>query len=222
MIKQAKPVPSGRKNSAPIYQIQVLLNGCEPPIWRRLQVPGTANLGWLHAVLQVAMGWTNSHLHHFICGEHVYADPGAELEHYEGAPSSLDENKFTLAEVLKEIPHGLIYEYDFGDSWEHILIMEKILPSDAASPRTAVCAAGARACPPEDCGGIGGYFELLKALKNKKHPEHRSMKEWLGRPFDPEFFDAAVTNQWLRKLKWPRASESQLRQVLMARDGCHQ
>ncbi len=168
------------------------------------------------------MGWTNSHLHQFICGERQYADPSAELERYEEDPPTLNENKFTLAGLLKDTHQGLIYEYDFGDSWEHIVTVEKILPADVSKPVTAVCLAGERACPPEDCGGIGGYMELLKALKNKKHPEHRRMKEWLGRPFDPEFFDIATTNVWLRKLKWPRVTESQLRRVLMARDSYYE
>ena len=222
MILQVKPVLGRGKNATLFYQLQVVLGGTKPPTWRRLQVPGTANLGWLHAVLQVATGWTNSHLHQFICGEHIYADPRAELGQYEGDPPVLDENEFTLAELLKDIDQGLIYEYDFGDSWEHIVTVERILPGDASTSATAVCLAGSRACPPEDCGGIGGYMELLKVLKNKQHPEHGSMKEWLGRAFDPEFFDIAATNDWLRKLKWPRVTESQLRKVLMARDGYHE
>ena len=129
MIMQVKPVSGRGEKAAFSYQLQVLLNGTQPTIWRRLQVPGTANLGWLHAVLQVAMGWTNSHLHQFICGEHMYADPSAQLEQYEGDPPVLDESKFTLAELLKDIHQGLVYEYDFGDSWEHIVTVEKILPA---------------------------------------------------------------------------------------------
>ena len=170
----------------------------------------------------MAIGWTNSHLHQFICGERMYADPRAGFDEYEGDPPVRDEKKFTVAELLTDVHQGLVYEYDFGDSWEHLVTVEKILPADASTVASAFCLAGSRACPPEDCGGIGGYMELLKALKNKKHPEHRSMKEWLGRPFDPEFFDLATTNDWLRKLKWPRVTESQLRRVLMARDGYHE
>ena len=90
MILQVKPVSGRGKNATSSYQLQVLLNGTQPPIWRRLQVPGNANLCWLHAVLQVTMGWTNSHLHQFICGEHIYADPSAQLEQYEGDPPVLD------------------------------------------------------------------------------------------------------------------------------------
>jgi hypothetical protein len=222
MIMQVKSVSKRKEKTTATYQLQVLVNGTQPPIWRRLQVPAAANLNWFHAVLQVAMGWTNSHLHQFICGEHSYAEAEAHLEQYEGDPSVRDESKFTLAELLNDVHKGLIYEYDFGDSWEHIVTVEKILPADASTPVTAVCLAGSRACPPEDCGGIGGYEDLLKALKNKKHPEHRSMKEWLGRPFDPEFFEVAKANYWLQKLKWPRVTESQLRKILMARDSYHE
>jgi hypothetical protein len=222
MIMQVKPVLKRGEPAGLSYQLQVLLNGSQPSIWRRLQVPGAANLGWFHAVLQVAMGWTNSHLHHFICGEHRYVDAHVEWEQYAGDPPMLDESKFTLADLLKEVHAGLVYEYDFGDSWEHIVTVEKILPDDASTSAIAVCLEGSRACPPDDCGGIPGYEELLKALKNKKHPEHKSMKEWLGRPFDPECFDVAKANHWLGKLKWPRVTESQLRRVLIARDGYHE
>ena len=111
---QVKTISGRREKDAFSYQLKVILNGSQPPIWRQLQVPGTANLGWLHAVLQVAIGWTNSHLHQFICREHRYVDPSAELEQYEGDPPILDESKFTLAELLRDIHEGLVYEYDFG------------------------------------------------------------------------------------------------------------
>lgn len=221
MIMQVRPVSNGSEKTAQVYQVQILLSGSHPPICRRLQVPATANLGWFHAVLQVAMGWTNSHQHQFICGERMYSDPRAALDQYEGDPPVLNENKFMLKDALKDVHEGLVYEYDFGDSWEHVVTLEQILPADASTPASPVCVAGSGACPPEDCGGIGGYMELLNALKNKKHPEHMSMKNWLGRPFDPEFFDVATTNTWLRKLKWPRVPESQLRSLLMAREGYH-
>jgi hypothetical protein len=168
------------------------------------------------------MGWTNSHLHQFICGERVYADPGFNLDQYQGDPPVLDEEEATVSELLPRVGEGIVYDYDFGDSWEHIITVEKILPTASRARLTAVCAAGDRACPPEDCGGVGGYEELLKGLKNRKHPEHRTMKEWLGRPFDSERFDAASVNRWLRKLPWPRVTEAQLRKVLMARDGYHE
>lgn len=216
--------PATGKDNAAIYHLKVVLLGSRPPIWRMLQVPGDANLGWLHAVLQVAMGWTNSHLHHFLTREARYSDPRlVEDEGFGGEPDR-DEAGAALAQVAPEEGARFHYEYDFGDSWEHEITVAKILPPESAGAAGAavVCLDGARACPPEDCGGIWGYAELLQALTNPKHPEHGSMKEWLGRPFDAEAFDVAETNRWLRKLKWPRVTEAQLRKVLMDRDGYHE
>lgn len=222
------PLPAAKpaigKGNAAIYHLKVVLQGSRPPIWRMLQVPGDANLGWLHAVLQVAMGWTNSHLHHFLTREARYSDPRlGEDEGFGGEPDR-DEAGAALAQVAPEEGARFHYEYDFGDSWEHEITVAKILPPESAGAAgaAAVCLDGARACPPEDCGGIPGYAELLQALANPNHPEHGSMKEWLGRPFDAEAFDVAKTNRWLRKLKWPRVTDAQLRKVLMDRDGYHE
>jgi hypothetical protein len=206
------------KANAPVYQLKVVLVGSKPAIWRRLRVPGNANLGWLHAVLQVTMGWTNSHLHHFLTAEARYSDPRNNEDMSAGEEPDRDEAKATLAQAAPDEGAQFSYEYDFGDSWGHQVTVEKIMPPDAAMAALALCLEGARACPPEDCGGVWGYENLLKILKNRKHPEHRSMMEWLGRPFDSEAFDAARTNAWLRKLKWPRVTEAQLRKVLMSRD----
>ena len=210
------------QGNALICQFEIVLLDSKPLIRRRLQVPGDADLGWLHAVIQVAMGWTNSHLHQFKTGGACYSDPRHHFSEFEGDPEILDERKFTLQQLARGAQDTLAYEYDFGDSWQHVITIEKILPPNSATSRTAICLEGARACPPEDCGGVWGYAELLKALGNRKHPEHKTMKEWLGRPFDAEAFDVAKTNTWLRKLKWPNVTEAQLRKVLMARDGCHE
>jgi hypothetical protein len=207
------------KDRVLIYHLQVVLLGTKPPVWRKLQVPGNANLGWLHAVIQLAMGWTNSHLHQFRLGDDCYSDTSHHFAEFEGDPEILEERKFTLQQLAPREKDALGYEYDFGDTWEHAIIVAKILPPDASAATTALCLDGAGACPPEDCGGIWGYAELLKTLKNPKHPEHKTMKKWLGRPLDAEAFDVAKTNLWLRKLKWPRVTEAQLRKVLMARDG---
>ena len=213
---------SAGKGNAPIYHLMVILLDIEPPIWRRLQVPGDASLDWLHAVLQVAVGWTNSHLHAFQVGEDRYSATRQDFAEFEGAPEILDERKFTLQQIAPHEQDAFGYEYDFGDSWAHAIVVEKILPPGAGAATTALCLDGARACPPDDCGGVGGYEDLIKILKNRKHPEHQSMKEWLGRPFDPEAFDVAKANLWLKKLKWPRVTEAQLRKVLMGRDDYHE
>jgi len=210
--------PTATKSGAPIYHLKVVLNETKPPVWRRLQVPGNATLGWLHAAIQVAMGWTNSHLHQFKAGGAIYSDLRHNALEFEGDPGILDENKATLQQVALRPKDVLAYEYDFGDSWHHQITVEKILTPDSAASNVALCLDGARACPPEDCGGTWGYDNLLKILKNPRHKEHKSMLEWLGRPLKPEAFDLEEVNPYLRKLKWPRTTESQLRKVLMARD----
>ena len=208
---------AGGKALAPLYQLKIVLLGGEPAVWRRLQVPGDAKLDWLHAVLQVGIGWTNSHLHQFKVGETCYSDTRHHAAEFEDDPEILEERTFALRQIAPLEGDVFRYEYDFGDSWEHEITVEKILPNPTASS-FALCLDGARSCPPEDCGGIPGYEDLLKILKNRKHPEHKSMKKWLGRPFDAAAFDREKTNLWLRKLKWPRVTEAQLRKVLMGRD----
>jgi hypothetical protein len=208
--------------AAPICQLKVVLLGSEPPVWRRLLVPGDAKLDWLHAVLQVAIGWTNSHLHQFKVGGHCYSDTRHNYAEFEGDPEILEARKFTLQQIAPREHDAFGYEYDFGDSWEHEITVEKILPPDAAVATTALCLDGARACPPEDCGGVGGYENLLKILKNRKHPEHKRLKQWVGRAFDAEAFELGKINLWLRKLKWPHVTEAQLRKILMGRDDYHE
>ncbi len=212
---------AARGGNAQIYQLKVVLLDSGPPVWRRLQVSGDARLDWLHAVLQVAIGWTNSHLHQFKVGEACYSDTRHHFAEFEDDQKIFEERKFTLRQIAPREQDAFGYEYDFGDSWEHEITVEKILPDTAPSSH-ALCLDGARACPPEDCGGVGGYDNLLKILKNRKHPEHKSMKEWLGRPFDAAAFDVEKTNLWLRKLKWPRVTEAQLRKVLIDRDTFHE
>ena len=109
-----------------------------------------------------------------------------------------------------------MYEYDFGDSWNHFLTLRPV-PKDASLlENRAVCINGSRSCPPEDCGGVPGYEDMLEVLANKKHPDHRDMKQWLGRPFDPEAFSVDKTNRFLAKIPWPKVSVPQLGKILMA------
>jgi hypothetical protein len=181
-------------------------------------VPGDANLGWLHAVIQVAMGWTNSHLHQFIVGKRLYSDPSFELDEFEDDPRLLDANKTAIDEIAPRAKSAFVYEYDFGDSWDHRITVERILDPDPTAARFAQCLDGERACPPEDCGGVWGYGDLLEVIMDPKHEEYESMMEWLGGKFNPEAFDRDKVNKCLRKLKWPRTTVSQLASVLMQRD----
>jgi len=140
---------------------------------------------------------------------HCFRHEGATYE--PKAPSRLggffarekkhNEAKVRLVDLLAAEGDWLIYEYDFGDSWEHEIRVEKLVPVGAGGARKAICLAGERACPPEDCGGQPGYDHLLKVMANRKHPEYRDMLDWLGERFDPEAFDLARVDAELNKLK---------------------
>ncbi len=186
--RAAQSLASGR-----IFQLKVTLNGIRPPIWRRIQVPGDLTLPQLHAVLQITLGWTNSHLHGFRVGELFYTEPSPDYLDM----AVMDEGQVQLNQIAPEVGAHFIYEYDFGDSWEHTLVVEKILPSEegAAYPR---CVAGKRACPPEDVGGISGYMAFLAAIQHPRHPEHAEWSQWVGGQFDPELFDLQEANELLQ------------------------
>ena len=181
-----------------VHTLKVSLQGVRPPIWRRILVPSDFTLAQLHDVLQEAMGWTNSHLHQFEVGDMLYSDPTFELEEVD--LDMEDESSITVAEALPRQGSWAVYEYDFGDGWKHLLLVEKVGPPepDLLAP---VCLKGARACPPEDCGGPSGYAQLLEALREPKQARHRELLEWLGSEFDPEPFDLESVNRALRGLR---------------------
>jgi hypothetical protein len=181
----------------PQYQLKITLAGSKPAIWRRVVTPANIKLDRLHDIIQIVMPWTNSHLHQFAAGQSFYGMRGPGTD----APDDLlDEKHYTLAGLAPAAKKKFIYEYDFGDGWIHEVVVEKILPPDNSFKR-AVCLAGANACPPDDCGGIHGYYHLLEALADKKHPEHKDLKEWIGGPWDPAWFDLEGTNDDLKRLK---------------------
>ena len=215
-MSEKKPRPVPLAGNVPMYELKVTLVGL--PVWRRLLVRGDVNLGLLHAILQVAMGWTNSHLHQFTIGRGRYSAPESQDDMGFGEPE-LNENKALLMEVVPRAKTKFVYEYDFGDSWEHRIAVEKIHESEGAPLGVAICLDGAGACPPEDCGGIGGYADLSEIVKDPGHAEHASMLEWLGEGFDPGEFDLPNTNVFLKKLKFPRTTWQRLAKVLMERDG---
>ncbi|MCL6582872.1 MAG: plasmid pRiA4b ORF-3 family protein [bacterium] len=177
-----------------VYQIKVTLIGIEPPIWRRIQIPNDISLKKLHEILQIVMGWSNSHLHQFVIGGKYFAEPDPEYD-----PEVKNEKMVRLNQVISGVGERAIYEYDFGDNWEHELVIEKILPL-SETVRYPICVAGQRACPPEDCGGIQGYKHFLEAIQNHDHPEHDEMLDWIGGDFDPEAFDLDEINRKIETL----------------------
>ena len=171
-----------------IYQIKVTLRGSKPPIWRRLLVNAATPLDEMHDVLQMAMGWTDSHLHQFFARERRFGVPDPEW----GDDDLVDESGVPLRSILTHRSDRILYEYDFGDGWEHTIELEKVLSEDLDVP---ICLKGRRACPPEDVGGLWGYSEFLEAISDRSHPEHEEYREWIGGTFDAEQFDAGVVNQ---------------------------
>ncbi|MFQ5844551.1 MAG: plasmid pRiA4b ORF-3 family protein [Planctomycetota bacterium] len=175
-----------------VYRIQVSLLDVEPPVHRRLLVDAETPLGELHHLLQAALGWSECHLHRFVAGERSYSDPEFELE------EAQDEWEHSLADVAPRVGDEIHYEYDFGDDWRHLLRVEEIRrqPRDDSYP---ACVDGARACPPEDCGGSFGYEHLLEVLSDPAHEEHQELQEWVGGGFDPDTFDLDETNTRIRE-----------------------
>jgi hypothetical protein len=198
--RRAQPpkLPARRKKSngrAPAYQLKVSLRGAKPPIWRRLLVPGDITLDRLHQVLQAAFGWNGDHLYVFDTAYGQFGRPDRELGHRSDGP-------VTLEQVAAEATNRIRYTYDFGDDWDHEILVEKVSAADPAFTHP-VCTGGRRAAPPDDCGGIYGYQELVEVLADPGHPEHRDRLEWLGLAdasgFTPHTFDIDGINEELRR-----------------------
>lgn len=149
-------LPANRTKTAAIYQLKITLEGVRPPIWRRVLVPGRIRLDALHTVIQIAMGWTDSHLHQFIKDGNKWTLLDLEEDAYS---KKLDERAFRLHELLIRAGDKLQYVYDFGDDWKHKVALEKILP-EGSGPGRPSCVGGKRTGPPEDSGGIYGFVEM--------------------------------------------------------------
>jgi hypothetical protein len=177
-----------------IYQMKIVLDGIKPPIWRRFLVASDIKLSKLHRVLQIVMGWENAHLHEFKVGRVSFGEPSPD---YLG--KMLDAKKVELRGVVQDEKDQFNYIYDFGDGWEHDLIVEHALTPETGK-HYPICLAGERACPAEDCWGIGGYARLLAALSGPKTDDERNLVEWAG-DFDPEQFDLDAVNARLKRMR---------------------
>jgi len=192
------PAPAAQQ----LLHVRVALDGITPPVWRQLVVPDNLTFAQLHRVIQVAFGWEDCHLHQFEAGDRNIGmldpdgfDPTEVIE---------DERFVRLANAL-DGRRTFRYWYDFGDDWWHEIVVEERVPDDGTSARLL---AGARACPPEDCGGPYGYVELCETLADPTHPDHAEMREWAGK-FDPERFDLdAAARAVARSVRPPRRSRS--------------
>jgi hypothetical protein len=178
------------------YTLDIRLAEIEPPIWRRIVVPGQLTLFQLHQVFQVVMGWYHSHLHQFVVEKNgttvSYGEPSPEDDYY-----AKDERRVALAQIAPKQGATFQYEYDFGDSWQHLIRVEDIEPSTTDDYPYLWCLSGARAAPPEDVGGVSGYIRFLEAWRNRNDEEHRQMRQWVGKHYKPELFSVRQVNSAL-------------------------
>lgn len=187
-------MPTTSKNENPeIYQLKVSLKYIKPPIWRRFQIRSDVRLADLHDVLQCVMGWDDGHLYMFDAHGVNYGDR-VRLED----DDVVSVHTARLNSVLDLVGSKCTYLYDFGDGWEHVVALEKILAPDPGM-KYPVCLTGKRSCPPEDCGGVGGYARLLEALADPEDEEHAELIEWMGGGHDPEAFDCDEANSLLSR-----------------------
>lgn len=179
-----------------VYQVKITLKNSSPKIWRRILVADDFPLRDFHKVIQTVMGWQNCHLHQFVKGNVIFSPEDHENDFFFGFNSRVYVNykkqRIRLNDLFTEIKDKVEYEYDFGDSWKHILLLEKILPPKKGI-RLPICIAGKMACPPEDIGGIYGYYRALEILADEEDDEHEEMKDWLEE-FNPEHFDIDEVN----------------------------
>jgi hypothetical protein len=183
----ARPKAKPKVVPVAVHQLRITLRGIEPRIWRRIQVPSDILLVRLHEVLQAAMGWGDMHLHSF-GGRY---SGGGYAEAYEWTT--------TLANFARSVGDDFSYEYDFGDFWEHLVVVEKVIPA-GRRPRYPVCIAGRRACPPEDCGGPPGYLALVRQTKNRRGDRYYWHRDIYERSFKPDTFDLEEINEELAEL----------------------
>ena len=184
------PSPPGQG----VFRLRITLVDVEPTVWRRILVPAPVRLAKLHDMFQGAMGWTNSHLHSFTIGDDRY---GMQFDEY--PEGEIDEKQATVLRAIGE-HRRFSYEYDFGDSWEHEVIVEEFVRTPLGL-KHAVCLEGQNACPPEDCGGAGGYADLLEVLADPEHEEHDHLLGWVGGTFDATFFDLVAVNVALQHVR---------------------
>jgi len=214
-----------------IYHLRITLRDIKPAIWRRVAVPSDLTLGELHEIVQIAMGWCDCHLHQFMLNDKTlkksreeiarmarHAEPDDIFEACRGIRmyvpkltpfgeetemEGIDEDSVDLAEVFQNVKSKLIYQYDFGDGWEHTIEVQKV-----TEPKTGetypLCVSGKRACPPEDCGGPWGYAELIEAIADPEHERHEELREWLDDEFDPDAFDIEEVNDILAEWREAR------------------
>jgi hypothetical protein len=187
-----------KKAPSPLYRLNITLIDIRPPIWRRIQVPASIKLCCLHSAIQVAMGWTDSHLHQWEKDGKDWGEP--EWDEFEEL-DLIDESKTRLESVLRSECDSVVYVYDFGDNWQHEVALEAIIPVNDIVKKP-ICLGGERRCPPEDVGGVSGYEEFLEAIFDPQHEDYKDYVRWAGGHFIDKF-DLKAANLALSRMRWP-------------------
>ena len=176
-----------------VYQFKIQMKEISPPIWRRIVVPEAYNFWDLHVAIQDSMGWKDYHLHMFrIRRKHAHSVTEIGIpneDRFEGEPEIVPGWEVPITDYFYDVGVTADYDYDFGDDWKHEVLFEGILLKQKGT-KYPICIDGERACPPEDCGGVGGYYELLEIISDPSHEEHEGMITWLGKKYDPDEFMA--------------------------------
>jgi hypothetical protein len=178
-----------------IYQMKISLDFIRPEIWRSFVVDSSILLDDFHNIIQNIMGWTNTHLYGFNIKNEDYSPIDEDSD-----PSEKDSKIFSLRQLELQEKDQIRYTYDFGDDWQHTIILEKVLQPDNKM-QTPYCLDGARNCPPEDCGSTPGYEGIVEAMKTPKSKAAKEFIEWLGEPYDPEKFNKDEINEILTPAK---------------------
>jgi hypothetical protein len=192
------------KKAALVYQFKISLDGIKPTIWRRIQVPGNYSFWDLHVAIQDAMGWEDYHLHEFQIrkpGTQELMRIGIPDDDFDWSRETLPDSEIKISEYFTNENRIARYEYDFGDGWIHKIIFKKALEKESGQ-KYPKCIAGKRACPPEDVGGIGGYYSFLEIIGDPNHLEHERMLEWVGEEYDPEEFEPGEVKFWDPRRRW--------------------
>lgn len=187
-----------------VFKFRIELDGSNPIIWRGFLVPSDSTFYRLHHIVQIVMGWENYHLYEFTIDSYrigqQFDDDG-----FNGPHEVIDSQRIKIGDVLKSTGQELKYLYDFGDYWEHSLTLEKII-DDLIIP-FPVCCDGGLCCPPEDVGGLSGYYDFVKIMNKPKHPEHKEYKEWvksklvaIDNKYNPQKFHMEKVNWVLLRL----------------------
>jgi len=191
--------------SARVFQFKITMKDIDPPIWRRILVPEKYSFWDLHVAIQDAMGWLDYHLHLFKIRYERENDVDLigipDEDPFEGEPETLPGWEIPISDFFRELGKVAEYEYDFGDGWRHEVLFEGMLLKEK-NKKYPKCIGGARACPPEDCGGVGGYYRLLEIFADSSNEEYEEMVSWLGKKYDADDFDAGKVKFENPKKRW--------------------